>query len=84
MYVAVTEANWRRNAHHLPRKHVSVTAITEGGTTTHLHLSQEETAFEQRVGTMIAASRRWLEYDSVALAVLFIAIGSLVLVVLSI
>ena len=33
---------------------------------------------------MIAAGRRWLEYDSVALAVLFIAIGSLVLVVLSI
>jgi hypothetical protein len=33
---------------------------------------------------MITANRHWLEYDSVALAVLFIGIGTLVLVVLSI
>jgi hypothetical protein len=36
------------------------------------------------MGTMIIARRHWLEYDSIALAVLFIGIGILELLVLSI
>jgi hypothetical protein len=46
--------------------------------------SQEKMEFEQRMEIMFTDIRHWLEYDSVALAVLFVGMGTVTLLVLSI
>jgi hypothetical protein len=45
---------------------------------------QEKSPFETGMNIMPSSNRHWLEYDFVALAVLFVSIGFLALIVLSI
>jgi hypothetical protein len=49
-----------------------------------IYVRSQETAFEQRMDVMLTDIRHWLEYDSVALAVLFLGMGMVAMLVLSI
>jgi hypothetical protein len=67
----------------LTKRHFLI-CIKSGGEVPTYFRNQEKSPFETGMNIMPSGTRHWLEYDFVAVVVLFVSIGFLALIVLSI